>query len=89
MFCSLAYLPHDKISPAFTFLECVCQSNYPFFLRFCAYFKKQWINSIVPSVWSVAFREIHTNNHAEGFNNKIKTMFGRVTHPNLSIFFLT
>ena len=88
MFTSLAYLPESEINCAYTWLESVCLNNYQYLQRFCQYFRKQWIQGVPLSVWSVNMRTtLTTNNHAEGFNNKIKTNFGRVSHQSLSVYF--
>jgi len=87
MTTSLAYLPVTDISPAFSWLEASAAANYTPLAAFFKYFRRQWLDSISPSIWSVNARAFTTNNYAEGFNNKLDTKFGRVKHQGLSIFF--
>lgn len=67
---ALALLPHHEIIPAFHWL----QANLPvdirqIFTTFLRYFRRQWINRVPPSRYSVFDEKNRTNNFSESNNS--------------------
>jgi len=77
---SLAYLPSSEIEETFLLIQNQILPFLPEIQPILVYFKRQWLEKISPSVWSLYGRQVTTNNFSEGFNNKLKNRFGRRKH---------
>jgi len=80
MLTSLAYLPINDVIQAFNELKTLISERFPEAVPFLQYFENHWINNISPHIWSVCSRVLTTNNHAEGYNKKVKDQIGRRRH---------
>jgi len=67
-FMGLALLPADQIQPAIELLKKKIRDSPESKQMeiFFSYFKKQWLNSFNPTLWSVNESTWRTNNVAEG-----------------------
>jgi len=80
---AMAYLPLDKIDDAWLTI----QSNAPDdekLAEFNDYFVENWLDSatISKEMWNCNHEKHRTNNIAEGWNHKLKTLVGR-SHPSI------
>jgi hypothetical protein len=75
MLC-LNLLPHSKIPSNFRLIEAeLLQLKMPQVAQLCDYFSAQWIDTSIfhPGTWSVFNQPIRTNNHEEGWHNRLKS----------------
>lgn len=83
MFKRLSLLPVNKVEIGFNALiDFITESNLEDdFIAFVQYFKFTWFTLFPKEDWCVGDREIRTNNHLEGYNNRIKQVIP--TNPSV------
>lgn len=75
-FKRLALLPIEKVDEGYKeIVRYIRQQGLTDdFKDFLAYFRSTWLVSFPKKVWNVSSVDRRTNNHIEGYNNKIKTV---------------
>ena len=84
---ALPFLPAALINPTFTFLELPTLDNITMMKldKLSKYFKKRWVNQISSEELSIFELDIATNNAAESYHSKLKTMI-KTAHPRIWTF---
>lgn len=89
---AIPYLPSSLINPTYTCLQMpsldTSDLNMIKLQKLKKYFKKRWLSQIEPGELSVYSLNIATNNAAESYHSKIKSLV-RTCHPRIWTFIAT
>ena len=89
---AIPYLPSSLINPTYTCLQMpsldTSDPNMIKLQKLKKYFKKRWLSQIEPGELSVYNLNIATNNAAESYHSKIKSII-RTCHPRIWTFIAT
>ena len=84
---AIPFLPASLISPTYTFLQLpTLESTTMMKLdKLKKYFKKRWLNQILSEELSIFELDIATNNAAESYHSRLKSMI-KTNHPRIWTF---
>ena len=81
---AIPFLPSDLIHSTYSVLELpsLQQEDKLKLDNFLKYFKRYWLNQVTPSELSVFELENGTNNGAESYHARLKSLF-KTAHPRI------